>query len=294
MLITVFTPTYNRVHTINRTFESLCNQSTRNFEWLIIDDGSTDNTEEKVKEFITLADFPIKYIKKENGGKHTAYNMAVKEANGKLFFTVDSDDWLPDDSLNFIESNVDILFKNENLAGIIALKAFSDNNIIGVSYPENRFICSLEDLEKNHLNGERTIILKTDIAKAFPFPIILGEKYMGESVIYNEIGKRYKFEIFNKILTVCEYQQDGLTQNIAKLLVKNPIGYMLYESQRIDLSVGLRKRILSCLRYHGFRRLSNREVSNEYKYLGNHNALVLLTSPLGRIIAKYYILKSKK
>ena len=104
MLLTVFTPTFNRAHTIARTFNSLKQQTFKNFEWLIVDDGSTDSTEKVVEGFIESSDLNIRYIKKENGGKHTAYNLALEQAAGELFFVVDSDDWLPDNSLSDIAS----------------------------------------------------------------------------------------------------------------------------------------------------------------------------------------------
>jgi len=289
MLLTIFTPTYNRINTIERTFRSLCRQTVKDFEWLVVDDGSTDGTGALINEFKSKANFPVIYIKKKNGGKHTAYNAALEVANGKYFFTVDSDDWLCDDSLNIIQDSVnstDIPIETSDIAGIIALKSFSDGKIIGTELPEPAYAATLSELEHNGYGGERSIILKTSIARAMPFPFIEGEHFMTESVVYDQIDNSYKFIVLNRNLTICEYQPDGLSLNLKKLMLNNPGGYMLYYSQRIDKAVTFKERISYILRYLAYSSLFKGKKSSLI-YRGRYKYICNTLSPLGKFMAWY-------
>lgn len=279
---------------LRRTFESLCHQSDKDFEWLIIDDGSTDNTEAAVKAFISEADFPVHYHKKENGGKYTAYNVALDLAQGELFFTLDSDDWLPEDSISIIKSLSVRLMADDTLAGILALKEFPDGKIIGRLYPQELDFDSLVNLEVSGNGGERSLVFKTEVARAYPFPLIQGEKFVGESVVYDRIGARYNFLVSNDVLTICEYQNDGLSSNIYRLFVCNPSGYVLYYSQRIDLPYPKIKRFEYAIKYNAFRFLSRKNERFKYKYTGKHRLLIALTLPIGLLAAGYYKKKSGK
>lgn len=278
MLITVFTPTYNRAHTLIRVYESLKSQTFNDFEWLIIDDGSIDNTLAVVEGFKKSSDLNINYIKKENGGKHTAYNLALEHAKGVLFFVVDSDDWLTENSLEIIHEKFRQLKFNEEVAGIIALKVYSNHKIIGQPYKNDNIFKTLRELERSGQQGERSIVLKTSIAKLYKFPVVKGEKFITEGVIYDRMMK-YKFWVLNSVLTICEYQADGLSSNPKHLMVNNPKGYKIYYSKRIDLAETLIERINYVLRYNVFKKFSKTDVDSP-NYNGHHLFLVKILNLL--------------
>ena len=284
-MVTIFTPTYNRAGTIERTYESLKRQTCKEFEWLIVDDGSTDNTEDLVKEWIEDEQLSIRYIKQPNGGKYRAYNNGLKNANGEFFFCVDSDDWLPMNAVELVLSYAELLRENETLAGIVALKMYPDENVIGVAFNKEGVLKSLYELELSGEGGERSLVFKTEIAQKFPFPEEVNEKFLGESVVYDRFHGKYKFVVSNDVLTTCEYQTDGLSSNPHRLMLRNPAGYKLYFAQRIDMVASLKDRIAYILRYHAFKRLYG---GIAYEYDGKHNFLVALLSPLGFLMKFLY------
>lgn len=284
-MITIFTPTYNRANIIRRTYESLCNQSCKDFEWLVVNDGSTDNTEMLFEQWTKEAPFPIRHIKKTNEGKYKAYNVGLREAKGEFFFCVDSDDWLPQNSIERILQHRNLLFSNPKLAGITALKEYPNKKIIGEKYTKGLGLHSLYSLEQMGEGGERSLIFKTDIAKQFPFPEETNEKFMTESVIYDCYEGKYDFFVTNDVLTTCEYQQEGLSGNPRILMLNNPAGYKLYFAQRIDLGTSLISRIKMSLSYHAFRLLCDKSI---FPYRGKHKSLVTLLAPLGYIMKRYY------
>ncbi len=292
--LTIFTPTYNREHTITRTYESILRQNAKFFgeiEWLIVDDGSTDQTSHIVEEWITRQPpFAIRYIRQNNGGKHTAFNRAVVEATGELFFTVDSDDWLSDDGVEAILKLYDTIIRNSQLAGMVALKNFPSGELIGIPFPKDNAITSLYELAMYGYGGERSLVYKTNVLKQYPFPVIPGERFMGECVVYDRIDMHYRLLTHNKCLTVCEYQPDGLTNNLFKLMMQNAVGYKIYYSQRIDMAHSLRERIGYAIRYHSFCMIKK---DSQYNYKGKHSILVGLTYPLGFLGYFYYKFKDR-
>lgn len=291
MLITVFTPTYNRAHTLSRTFESLMAQSYRDFEWLIVDDGSTDNTEEVVKKFCIKSEFAIRYIKKSNGGKHTAYNVALEEARGDLFFVVDSDDWLCINSLTEISSIAVQIDDYDSIAGIIALKSTPDGTIISRPFTKECYTATFRELELSGQGGERSIIFKTNIAKLYPFPIIEGERFMPEGVVYDKFNQDYKFVIRNNSLTICEYQMNGLSSAPRSLMFKNPGGYTLYYRNRIDMAASLSERFGYMIRYNLFKHLYRG--SGVLVYKGRYWILCAILKVFTPLVLLYYYVKTK-
>ena len=284
-MITIFTPTYNRAATISRTYESLVVQTCKDFEWLIVDDGSTDYTESLVQSWIKESAFPIRYIKQPNGGKYRAYNNGLRHAEGEFFFCVDSDDWLPTNAVELILSYAEKLRESESLAGVVALKMYEDKRVLGSPYKNPGIVSSLYDLELCGEGGERSLVFKTSIAKMFPFPEETNEKFITESVIYDRFHGGYKFIVSNEILTTCEYQVDGLSSNPRSLMLRNPAGYKLYYAQRIDMTPSFVERVAYILRYHAFRLLYS---GTAYKYKGRHRLLVTMLSPLGIFVKKIY------
>lgn len=286
-MVTVFTPTYNRATVISRTFESLQQQKSRDFEWLIVDDGSTDNTEAIVTGFQRHSTFPIRYYKVPHGGKHRAYNAGLKLAIGELFFVVDSDDSLTKDSLLTINSVAETLRDRKDICGIIALKENKDGAIYGMPMPHEPVINSLKEFLDCCKDGERSFVFKTEIARKYPFPEIEGEYFVTESVVYERLGKDWGFLIINESLTICEYQSDGLSSNIYNLMLANPIGYMIYHCQRIENSKSLIQAIRHTLRYVAFNSISKSR-TQWGKYDGEYRWIVNLLTPVGKIGECYY------
>ena len=226
-MITIFTPVYNRKDTINKLYTSLKNQTNKNFEWLVVDDGSTENVNQLFDNWkLENNDFDIIYIYQKNGGKHRAINKGLDYARGEMFFIVDNDDWLTNDAVEKIIYFDSTIKEKNTYAGVSGLKAFNDKKIVGSTF-EGEFIdaTSLQRDEYN-INGDKSEVFYTDILKQYKFPEYEGENFITESVVYNRIANDgYKIRWFNEIIYYCEYRDDGLTIQGRKLFKNNPKGY---------------------------------------------------------------------
>ena len=229
--LTVFTPTYNRAHTLPRLYESLCGQSLKDFEWLVIDDGSTDGTEHLIKQFLEEKKIVIHYIKQENGGKNKAINRGVSEAKGELFFIVDSDDFLVSDALDMILSAWGkVVVDNSNLGGLcFRRKSYIENKIIGPKFPYQTFVSStLNVIFKHGVVGDKAEIFVTEILKEYPFPIIQNEKFIPEGYIWNRLTRKYPLFFIDDAIYMCEYLDDGISRNLKNYFKHSPKGFALY------------------------------------------------------------------
>ena len=260
MLITVFTPTYNRAHLLPRLYESLCKQTFRDFEWVIVDDGSVDDTKSLIDKLIILAlqatrgradnGQLIRYFRQENGGKHRAINRGVKEARGELFFIADSDDWLPDDALEKAVSQYENIRHDHSFAGVAGFDAHPNGQIIGKGDSFNIIDCSPVDLWcKYHVKGDMKEVFRTDVLREFPFPEIDGEKFCPEELVWIRISKKYKLRYFNQIIYVADYLPDGLSSRLVKLRMENPITAMLDCKEYIEFGVPIMKSLKNAINY---------------------------------------------
>lgn len=283
MKLTIFTPAYNRAHLLSRLYESIKKQSCNDIEWLIVDDGSTDDTKAVIDGFINENAVNIRYFYQQNAGKPAAFNNGVTKAQGQLFFCVDSDDLLADGA---VEAILNIPLDNDRLAGILALKSDMENNILSDRIPETINISSMYELVNRYgCSGEFSLVYRTEILKNIPYPIIDGEKFITECVVYDKIDEQYEMYLLDRILTVCEYQEGGLSADSYSVMLKNPTGYKIYYSQRIDMALTLKERIGYVIRYHAFKVMSS---DSSYNYKGKNKFLVTLLRPSGSIIAYYY------
>lgn len=227
--ITVFTPTFNRAYILTQLYESLRKQTLYSFEWLIIDDGSTDETENLIKKWMKEDNkFCIRYYKKGNGGKCRAINCALDYAQGRLFFIVDSDDYLIDDAIEKIlkwEGNLSPNVKFCGVSGNLGIsKSFTLNTIFNSEYYDG----TLLDRYRN-IDGERAFVFYTKIHKKYKYPEYDNEKFMTEAVVYNRMANDgYKMRYYNDIICVYKYQEDGLTKAGNSLFINNPRGYGLW------------------------------------------------------------------
>jgi len=210
---TVFTPAYNRKHTIHRVFDSLMRQSVKDFVWLVIDDGSKDDLKPLIDEYQKKADFPVRYYYKENGGKHTATNLAYKLMDTEYFTILDSDDAFTDDAVEKMLAAWDAIPESEKdkYWSVVGHCINSETKeIIGEYFPEG--INEFSDEQKRaSVKGDKTAALRTDVMKKYPFPEPEGTTFVTESVVYNKVEKDYKQFYFNDILKIVYYESDSLT-----------------------------------------------------------------------------------
>lgn len=234
MNITVFTPTYNRGYIIEELYKSLRRQNYFDFEWLVIDDGSTDNTEELFKKWIEQDNkFTIRYYKKENGGKCRALNYALDKARGRLFFTVDSDDYLTDDALYKIANWEESLPKSIKYCGLAGNLGFSDFETPNTYFEKEFYDGNLLDRYRN-IDGERAFVFYTDVHKKYKYPEFENENFITEAVVWNRMANDgYKMRFYNDIIWIYEYRNDGLTLKGNSIFVNNPNGYGLWVREKI-------------------------------------------------------------
>ncbi len=227
-MITVFTPVYNRKYIIRKLYESLLRQTSYHFEWLVIDDGSTDNLQELVNFWKAQAPFPILYYYVKNGGKHRAINKGAKMANGEIFFIVDSDDYLADDAIEFVEKEFAKIICESDFAGMSGLMcSILDGKIIGGEPSFHGFVDATNfERARYGLLKDKPCIYKTKIWLDNPLPEFKGENFLSEGVSHNTIaGQRLKIRWFNKRLLYVEYREDGLSRNLFERRQENPLGW---------------------------------------------------------------------
>ncbi len=230
--LTVFTPTYNRQDMLGRVYDSLKEQTNKDFEWLIVDDGSTDSTEDVVKGFKKENIINIRYYKRENGGKMRAHNDGVRHTDSPLFVCLDSDDYFTKTAVDDILRAWENADDKESLAGIVAHKGRSETEVLyDQKFPDIERT-TIFDLKLRGFNGETTLIFRTDILKKYPFPEIEREKYVPEDYVYDLIGQEKELLVCPKILTVCEIVESGYTDSVEKLRWNNPTGWYLYYVNR--------------------------------------------------------------
>ena len=272
-MITVFTPTYNRGYLLNRLYQSLCRQNYKEFEWIIVDDGSLDDTSSIVniiQDKHPCGDFSIVYYKKENGGKHTAVNTGLQKANGDLFFIADSDDILPPNALQTVAEVWEQTKYDNSIGGICGFDGdINDGSIIGTGFPKKVHLLNIE--LSNHINigyidattrdvrfklkvdGDMKEVFRTSALCEFPFPEIKGERFCPEVLVWNRIASKYKLRHINKIIYLVEYQQDGITSAITRSRMNSPIASTMTYAEMLDYNISLKWKIRSAINYWRFK-----------------------------------------
>ena len=234
--LTIFTPTYNRARLLPRLYESICRQDSNDFLWLIVDDGSTDNTRQLVTAWQQEAKVEIVYHRQENGGKMRAHNTGVALCETPLFLCIDSDDWFSSptavsDTLHFWHQHAETV-QREDICGMISFKSIDNKTC---RYPQDVETTSLTALYESGFEGETAIMFKTDIIRQYPFPVADGEKFVTEAVVFDLLDSRYQMLLFPYYSQTCEYQQDGYTRSGMDLIYQSPKGYRLFYNQRVAL-----------------------------------------------------------
>lgn len=253
-LITVFTPTYNRERLLPRLFDSLTMQTFTDFEWLIVDDGSTDGTSATVDRLKAQSAFPVVYCKKTNGGKHSAVNTGVRMAKGDLFFIADSDDMLPADSLETVVELWHTIKDDDEFAGVCGLDGDLQGRVIGSGLPKAMIDASaLKIRNLYHVTGDMKEVFRTSVLREFPFPEVAGERFCPEALVWNRIAQKYKLRYLNKIIYTVDYQPSGITSQIVRARMQSPVASMMtYAEMTTFRDVLIRIRVRAAINYWRF------------------------------------------
>lgn len=231
-LLTIFTPTYNRINELERLHSSLISQTDSRFEWLIVDDGSTDDTENMVVSWLDASPFPIRYIKQPNSGKHVAHNLGAAAASGEYFICVDSDDWLEPNAVETILHDITALDTEE---GLLYPKLFAAQTALDTWFSDGADKIELADMRMKYgLVIETAIVFNTDVLRRHPFPVVQGERFMPEGSAYYDFVAPELFSVHDEPFYRCEYLEEGLTKSIWKNWLNNPMGTRLALGKRYE------------------------------------------------------------
>ena len=286
MKFTVFTPTFNRKELLEKLYKSLQKQTFKDFEWLIVDDGSTDGTKEKVEEFLSEKKLEIKYYFKENGGKQRAYNFATEKANGELFICLDSDDEYVENGLETILKYWKKYEKNVDIAGMGYLSTYPNGEIIGSNFPEKEMISTqFEIYNKYGVKGDKGLMFRTEIIKKYKFPVFEDEKFITEAIVYNRICEKYKMAYVNEKIEIKEYQEDGLTAKYNNLLLRNPKGQALYHNEINSQKLTFKQKVLNNAVYYKFCKVAGYKFGKIFKESKN-KLFLIFAIPVGEFMWK--------
>lgn len=276
-MITVFTPTYNRAYIIDKLYKSLLDQTCKDFEWVVVDDGSTDNTEDYFNAILKNSNpFDITYVKQQNGGKHRAINHGVRLAKGEVFFIVDSDDYLLDNAIEKLIHWVKNLDNTHKWAGVSGARGYSSNKPIGGAYENAQFIDAKNtERQKYNLFGDKAEAYFTDVLKRYPFPEFDGENFITEEVVWNAIARDgYYLRWYKDIIYICDYLEDGLTKSGNAIFLKNPKGVLYWTKIQLQaFPKGIKKRFSI--------------VNRCYEMVKNHMTMNEISKEIG--VSKFYI-----
>lgn len=298
ILITVFTPAYNRGYIIENLYRSLQKQKNFDFEWLVIDDGSEDNTEILFKKWIKEKNnFTVRYQKVNNGGKCRAINKAIKEARGRYLFIVDSDDFITEDAILKLKKWILEIDNNETMVGVGAARAFSNMQYIKGVEPtidEKLGYLDVSNIERANYNLDADMCeaYKIEIIKNFPFKVWEGEKFSPEEIVFNEIALQgYKVRCHKDIIYICDYLEDGLTKGNWGLLKSNPMGYAMMYNHKLKYTKGIVNRFNYCCQH-----IALSIIGNGYSYIlkSNDKILTMISLPFGVLLSIRRSLQFKK
>lgn len=251
-MITVFTPAYNRAYILPALYASLQRQTVKDFEWIVVDDGSSDDTPSLFSAWQKEEnDFPIVYVRQENGGKHRAVNHGVKFARGELFLIVDSDDHLVDNAIETVLKWEKNLPEGKKWGGVAGLRVRPNGDPIGTSFQGDFADATSLERDKFRITGDKAEVFYTELLRKFPFPEFEGEKFITENTVWFAIAAEgYRLRWFNEPVIVCEYLEDGLTRNAEDIKKRNPYGYLYSYALCHRVEKGLKKKLAAVFHYY--------------------------------------------
>lgn len=291
---TVFTPTYNRKETLPRLYKSLTTQKCKDFEWVIVDDGSTDGTREYIEQIIQESKLKIYYYYQNNSGKHVAINTGLEHANGQVFAIVDSDDYLTNDAITKIKSwfsQMEEERKDIKFAGVAGQKGYSENEAVGSTFSGDFIDSKNTERNKHGITGDKFEIFYTSVLKANKFPVFDSEKFITEMVVWNRLARQnYYIRYYQDIIYLCEYLEDGLTNNILKYIANSPKGYALNIKEQVKYdNLNLKQKLSNYSLYYAARKskANLKQIASELET----NQLMIVVSV---IVRKIYESKKRK
>lgn len=290
--ITVFTPAYNRANTLPRTYESLKRQDSKQFVWLIVDDGSSDNTAELVNKWMNEDNgFEIQYIYKENGGMHTAHNVAYDNIVTELNVCIDSDDCLAAGAISSILKKWEAV-KDRGYAGLIGLDSDLKGNIIGKGFPENLTETTLMGYYASGGSGDKKLVYRTDIINQYPqYPVFEGERYVALAYKYRLIDQDYKLAVLNEVLCNVEYQPDGSSGTMWKQYMDNPKGFAFWRKICMKYPESKERLLIDCIHYTSSSILArNKHFISE----SPRRWLTILLTPFGILLSGIVCIKTRR
>ena len=253
LLITVLTPTYNRGEELKDLFASLQAQTCMNFRWLVVDDGSTDNTREVIAKLTEQAVFPVHYLYQTNGGKHTALNRGVPTIDTPLTFIVDSDDTVTPDGMEVIESYYN-KYEADASIGVFSFLRCSRQRGVILKMPQAECVGNyVEQRVKENRPGDMAEVFRTEALQAFPFPQFEGERFLSEDVVWIPMGLAYKSVFINRVIYCFDYLPGGLTRNDKKHKFASPLGSMLRGKVLMKRECGLKANVRGAILYDCYR-----------------------------------------
>lgn len=290
-MLTIFTPAYNRAHTLPRTYESLLAQDCKDFIWLIVDDGSQDNTAELVKQWQAKDNgFEIQYIHKENGGMHTAHNTAYANIYTELNTCIDSDDKLALGAVEKILTRWNQV-RDKGYAGIIGLDADFEGNILGTGFPQGLLDTTVSGYYARGGSGDKKLVYRTDIINSYPeYPVFTGEKYVSLAYKYRLIDQTYKMAVLNDVLCNVEYQPDGSSNTMWRQYLLNPKGWAFWRKVRMQYPDSKKRSVIDCIHY-----VSSSILAKNPRYIKESpkKLLSVLCTPAGIILSMVVKMKNK-
>lgn len=284
MMITILTPTFNR-GVLRSLWDSLQKQTVKDFEWLVVDDGSTDGTKNLIAQLQEKSNFPIRYIYKSNGGKHTALNVGIQTICSELTFIVDSDDCVTDDAVESI-LKIHKKYRSQNyICGYAFLRAFPDGKVNGKKFDVDEKIGSYIDVRVNgdDTGADKAEVFKTHCLKEFPFPEYPNEKFLGEDLVWVRMARKYEMVHINKAIYVGNYLEDGLTNNRRKHNIASPVGCMHRAEEFMESDLKTRYRIKGGLQYIVYGRFAGVKVVDLIRK-SRHKILATVCIPGGLLL----------
>ena len=287
-VVTVLTPSYNRGSLLDKLYTSLEKQTNKQFEWLIVDDGSTDDTEEIAKDLIKKASFAISYTKKKNGGKHTALNVGIKQIKTPLTFIVDSDDYVTEDAVKTIIDYYE-KYKEKNICGFSFLRQFPDGKVNGKMFSPNEVMDTYINRRVNagDMDSDKAEVYFTDILLKFPFPEFKDERFLGEDVVWARLSREYQMIHINKPIYIGNYLEDGLTRNRRLNNIKSPNGCMVRANEYLHDDVNIRFREKCALQYLIYGWFAQKSFAELLKNANQKWLVILNILPAGMLYVRW-------
>lgn len=291
--LTVFTPTYNRKHLLPRLYDSLKNQTDKNFIWMVVDDGSTDRTKELIKQWQEENVIEILYFYKKNEGMHSAHNLAYEKITTPWNTCIDSDDMMAENAVEKIYSQIKDIENDDDFYAIVGLDADQQANLIGAKFPDELKKIKFNEIYlKYHLTGDKKIVYKTAVMKNLPpYPIYEGERLVPldyKSLLADQFAY---VKPVNEVWCVVEYQEDGSTKNMLKQYRRHPRGFAFSRISRIDYGLTFKERVKNAIHLVSSS-LFSKDFSSLFKT--HHTLLVLSAIPAGILLHLYIRLKTEK